>query len=140
MEKCFLMGHSDTPNEVLPYLSAEIERHITELGVTEFLVGSMAALTLWRRKLWQTRKSATRRWRLRCCLPTIPKNGRLNCRMVLTGHSIRSTWRKSPNVWLSSGRTDMRRTTATSLLLMPGSQGAIHASWWSMPRAASGAG
>lgn len=40
MNRCFLMGHSDTPNEVLPYLSAEIERHITELGVTEFLVGS----------------------------------------------------------------------------------------------------
>lgn len=37
--KCFLMGHSDTPNELLPSLSAEIKRHITEYGVTEFLVG-----------------------------------------------------------------------------------------------------
>lgn len=40
MNRCFLMGHSDAPNELLPSLSAEIERHITELGVTEFLVGS----------------------------------------------------------------------------------------------------
>lgn len=40
MKRCFLMGHSDAPNDLLPSLSAEIERHITELGVTEFLVGS----------------------------------------------------------------------------------------------------
>lgn len=33
------MGHSDAPNELLPALSAEIERHITEYDVKEFLVG-----------------------------------------------------------------------------------------------------
>lgn len=38
--RCFLMGHSDAPNELIALLSAEIERHITEYGVTEFLVGS----------------------------------------------------------------------------------------------------
>lgn len=48
----FLMGHSDVPNELLDVLSAEVERHITEYGVTEFLVGhygrfdSLAAKTL----------------------------------------------------------------------------------------------
>ena len=39
MKRCFLMGHSDAPNDLLPVLSAEIERHIAEYGVTEFLVG-----------------------------------------------------------------------------------------------------
>ena len=40
MKRCFVMGHSDAPIKLLPDLSAEIERHITEYGVTEFLVGS----------------------------------------------------------------------------------------------------
>jgi len=34
------MGHRDAPSDLLLVLSAEIERHITEYGVTEFLVGN----------------------------------------------------------------------------------------------------
>lgn len=37
--RCFLMGHNDTPNDLLGVLLDEIERHIAEFGVTEFLVG-----------------------------------------------------------------------------------------------------
>lgn len=37
--RCFLMGHSDASNELLDVLSVEVERHIIEYGVTEFLVG-----------------------------------------------------------------------------------------------------
>lgn len=39
MPTCFFIGHRDTPESLLPALSAEVERHITEYGVTEFLVG-----------------------------------------------------------------------------------------------------
>ena len=38
-ERCFLIGHHDATESIYPALQREIERHITELGVTEFIVG-----------------------------------------------------------------------------------------------------
>ena len=40
MEKsCFFIGHRDAPEAIYPQLLAEVDRHIAELGVTEFIVG-----------------------------------------------------------------------------------------------------
>ena len=39
MAGCFFIGHRDTPDTVLPALAAEVERHIMEYGVTDFVVG-----------------------------------------------------------------------------------------------------
>ena len=42
MEKirsCFSIGHRDAKDSILPALIAEVERHITDYGVTEFVVG-----------------------------------------------------------------------------------------------------
>lgn len=39
MSTCFFIGHRETPDSILAELSAEIERHITEYGVTDFVVG-----------------------------------------------------------------------------------------------------
>ena len=40
MEKsCFFIGHRDAPEAIYPQLLAEVDRHITDLGVTEFIVG-----------------------------------------------------------------------------------------------------
>jgi len=36
---CFFIGHRETPDSLLPILDAEVERHITEFGVTDFVVG-----------------------------------------------------------------------------------------------------
>lgn len=36
---CFFIGHRDAPDSLLPRLTAEVERHITEYGVTDFVVG-----------------------------------------------------------------------------------------------------
>lgn len=36
---CFFIGHRDTPDDLLPALAEEVERHITEYGVTSFYVG-----------------------------------------------------------------------------------------------------
>lgn len=38
-KRCFLIGHHDAPESIYPALQREIERHITELSVTEFIVG-----------------------------------------------------------------------------------------------------
>ena len=40
MPTCFFIGHREAPDSLLPQLSAAVERHIIELGVTEFVVGS----------------------------------------------------------------------------------------------------
>lgn len=39
----FFIGHRDTPESVLPRLQAAVERHITQYGVTEFVVGHYGA-------------------------------------------------------------------------------------------------
>ena len=36
---CFFIGHRDAPEEVRPLLVEAVERHITQYGVTEFIVG-----------------------------------------------------------------------------------------------------
>ena len=36
---CFFIGHREAPTEISPILEKEIERHITEYGVTAFIVG-----------------------------------------------------------------------------------------------------
>lgn len=36
---CFFIGHRDAPAELLPLLMDAVERHITQYGVTEFIVG-----------------------------------------------------------------------------------------------------
>ena len=40
MEKtCFFIGHRDAPDSLASELDALVERHITEYGVGEFVVG-----------------------------------------------------------------------------------------------------
>lgn len=39
MPTCFFIGHREAPDSLLPELSTEIERHIAEYGVTDFVVG-----------------------------------------------------------------------------------------------------
>ena len=51
MKSCFFIGHREASSEVLPALAEAVEKHITEYGVTEFIVGNyggfdhMAAIT-----------------------------------------------------------------------------------------------
>ena len=39
MKTCFFIGHRNAPETVRPLLNAAVEWHITEYGVTEFVVG-----------------------------------------------------------------------------------------------------
>ena len=43
MKSCFFIGHRDAPESIFPALLKEVERHITEHGVTEFIVGHYGA-------------------------------------------------------------------------------------------------
>ena len=37
---CFFIGHREAPEALLPLLMDEVERHIVEYGVTDFMVGN----------------------------------------------------------------------------------------------------
>lgn len=39
VKSCFFIGHRDAGEEIFPALLQEVERHITEYGVTDFYVG-----------------------------------------------------------------------------------------------------
>lgn len=39
IRSCFFIGHRDAKDSLLPALAAEVERHTTDYGVTEFVVG-----------------------------------------------------------------------------------------------------
>lgn len=39
MQSCFFIGHREAPDDLLPILTETVERHITEYGVTDFVVG-----------------------------------------------------------------------------------------------------
>lgn len=43
MKSCFFIGHREAPESLVPALSEAIERHISVLGVTEFVVGAYGA-------------------------------------------------------------------------------------------------
>ena len=38
-KSCFFIGHREVSTEILPALESAIEQHISEYGVTEFIVG-----------------------------------------------------------------------------------------------------
>ena len=38
-KSCFFIGHREASNELLPILRQTVEKHISECGVTEFIVG-----------------------------------------------------------------------------------------------------
>lgn len=39
-KRCFFIGHRDATSEILPQLKQAIQTHISEYGVTEFIVGN----------------------------------------------------------------------------------------------------
>ena len=39
MGVCFFIGHREAGSELIPALTEAVERHITEYGVTSFIVG-----------------------------------------------------------------------------------------------------
>ncbi len=43
MKSCFFIGHREATERIVPHLAETIERHIVELGVTEFVVGGYGA-------------------------------------------------------------------------------------------------
>lgn len=74
---CCFLGHRDTPEGVRPRLARAVERHITQYGVTEFLVGGYGAFDRMAGAVAQEAKerhSFLRLFRLLAYLPPDQKN------------------------------------------------------------------
>ena len=61
MGVCFFIGHREADDELIPALTAAVERHITEYGVTNFMVGRYGNFDKLAARTVIDVKSATRR-------------------------------------------------------------------------------
>ena len=125
MGSCFFIGHRETPDRVYPTLLETIERHITEYGVSEFVVGrygNFDRLVIW--ALSQAKRAhphitqSTERW---------------ICQRRSTLCSIRRIWKRSPNGLPSSAQTDIWWSAAIFSSPMCGIRPAMPENCWSMP-------
>ncbi len=74
---CFFIGHRDTPESVIPSLSLAVEKHIVELGVTEFVVGNYGAFDRMAAKAVITAKQLHPEIMLTLLLPYHPSERRV---------------------------------------------------------------
>ena len=96
MKTCFFIGHRETGERILPALAQEIERHVTEYGVTEFVVGHYGGFD-------RLAASAVREAK---------KRHSFLSQRALTAPFIRRAWRPYPSGRPLSGQTDICSNTA----------------------------
>lgn len=70
--RCFLIGHRDAPDTLYPALRAEVARHISQLGVGEFVVGHYGGFDRLAAKALLAAKQGTPDLRLYLLLPYHP--------------------------------------------------------------------
>ncbi len=113
MSTCFFIGHRETPDSLLPQLSAEIERHITEYGVTEFVVGKYGHFDTLAAKCVKAAKKRHPEVTLTLLCLIIRMTTLLQHQPVLMVRSTRRGWRLCLSGQLSSGPTDTWWSTAS---------------------------
>lgn len=70
--RCFLFGHQDSTESILPDLRREVQKHITENGVTEFIVGRYGNFDYLARRTVHQAKAMYPHIRLTLLLPYYP--------------------------------------------------------------------
>ena len=98
---CFFIGHRDAPDTIYPGLLAEVERHITELGVGEFIVGHYGRFDSLAARAVKESKVRYPEVELTLLLPYHPAKKPVQkpeglSRKALTACSIPLEWRKCP--------------------------------------------
>ncbi len=73
---CCFIGHSEIRENISEALTAAVERHITEYGVTDFLVGNYGAFDHWAATVVKAAKARHSNVRLYLMLPYMPGMGR----------------------------------------------------------------
>ena len=77
MKRCFMIGHRDAPESIYPEICAAVERHITEYGTEEFMVGSRGAFDKMAMRAVIQSKEKHPSVRLTLLLAYLPEKGRL---------------------------------------------------------------
>lgn len=77
MKRCFFIGHRDAPESIYLELCAEVERHITEYGTQEFLVGNRGAFDRMAMKAVRQAKEKYPSVRLVLLLAYLPSKGKM---------------------------------------------------------------
>ena len=91
---CFFIGHRDAPDTIYPALLAEVERHITELGVGEFIVGHYGRFDSLAARAVKESKSRHLEVELTLLLPYHPAKKFVKSQKALMAYSILLGWRK----------------------------------------------
>ena len=93
---CFFIGHRDAPDTIYPALLAEVEHHITELRVGEFIVGHYGRFDSLAARAVKELKARYPEVELTLLLLIIQQRGQSKSRRALTVCSILLVWRKCP--------------------------------------------
>ena len=112
MSTCFFIGHREAPDSLLSQLSAEIERHITEYGVTEFVVGRYGRFDALAAKCIKAAKKRHPEVTLTLLLPYHPYDRPTPTPPGSTVHFTHQEWKQFRNVPPLSAPTAIWRSTA----------------------------
>lgn len=99
-KRCFLIGHHDAPESIYPALQREIERHITELGVTEFIVGHYGNFDRMVARALVAAKQIHPEISLWLLLPYHPAEQKVEVPDGFDSSFYPMGWRRSHGVWL----------------------------------------
>ena len=110
MSACFFVGHRETGERMLPALAQEVERHITEYGVTEFVVGHYGGFDRLAASAVREAKKRHPEITLTLLLPYTTSS--FLSQRALTAPFIRRAWRPYPSGRPLSGQTDICSNTA----------------------------
>lgn len=131
---CFFIGHRETSNSIFPTLVQAVERHVTEYGVTEFIVGHYGNFDRLAARAVLKAKERHPQVTLFLLLPYHPADRPIPAPEGFDGTFYPPAWSGYPSGRLSSGPTGTWRTTVTFSLPMPGIRPATPGSWWTTPR------
>ncbi len=104
MATCFFIGHRDAKDSLLPALIAEVERHILEYGVTEFVVGRYGRFDGLAAQAVKQAKERHPNVALIYLRPYTLRNGQTKHRKALTALSTHRGWSVYRENWLLSRR------------------------------------
>lgn len=131
---CFFIGHRETSDSIFPALVQAVERHVTEYGVTEFIVGHYGNFDRLAARAVLKAKEHHPQVTLFLLLPYHPADQSVPVPEGFDGTFYPPAWSVCPSGRLSSGQTGTWRTTVTFSSPMPGIRPATPGSWWTTPR------
>lgn len=113
MKTCFFIGHREAPDALLSVLAAEVERYITEYGVTDFVVGRYGHFDGMAARCVKAAKKHHPEVTLTLLLPYHPYDRPTPTPTGFDGTFYPPGWRQSRSGPLSSERTGTWWITAT---------------------------